>query len=52
MMLLPDSFFSIKVTVLSTWTFEDFKAVIEEDIISSLSDINLQVIFLIILLAL
>nr|GFB79318.1 pre-mRNA-processing protein 40A isoform X3 [Tanacetum cinerariifolium] len=34
-----------KVTVLPTWTFEDFKATSEEDIISSLSDINLQLVF-------
>lgn len=34
-----------KVTVLTTWKFEDFKLVLEEDIISSLSDINLQLVF-------
>ncbi|KAI3736513.1 hypothetical protein L2E82_26320 [Cichorium intybus] len=36
-----------KVTVLPTWTFEDFKVAIEEDmdIISSLSDINLQLVY-------
>nr|XP_043636190.1 pre-mRNA-processing protein 40A isoform X3 [Erigeron canadensis] len=34
-----------KVPVLPTWTLEDFKAVVEEDIISSLSDINIQLVF-------
>lgn len=34
-----------KVTVLPTWTLEDFKAAAEDDIISSLSDINLQLVF-------
>ncbi|PWA46079.1 pre-mRNA-processing protein 40A [Artemisia annua] len=34
-----------KVAVLPTWTFEDFKAASDEDIISSLSDINLQLVF-------
>ncbi|KAI3685869.1 hypothetical protein L6452_35130 [Arctium lappa] len=34
-----------KVTVVPTWTLEDFKVAIEEEIISSLSDINLQLVF-------
>ncbi|KAK1412999.1 hypothetical protein QVD17_34673 [Tagetes erecta] len=42
---VKDSLKSKKVTVLPTWTFEDFKAALEEDIISSLSDINLQLVF-------
>ncbi|KAI7731630.1 hypothetical protein M8C21_015716 [Ambrosia artemisiifolia] len=42
---VKDSLKSKKVAVLPTWTFEDFKAAIEDDIISSLSDINLQLVF-------
>ncbi|XP_076959980.1 pre-mRNA-processing protein 40A-like isoform X1 [Bidens hawaiensis] len=42
---VKDSLKLKKVAVLSTWTFEDFKAVIDDDIISSLSDINLQLVF-------
>ncbi|XP_076893144.1 pre-mRNA-processing protein 40A-like [Bidens hawaiensis] len=42
---VKDSLKSKKVAALPTWTFEDFKAVIEDDIISSLSDINLQLVF-------
>ncbi|CAI9266373.1 unnamed protein product [Lactuca saligna] len=34
-----------KVSVVPTWTFEDFKAAIEDDIITSLSDINLQLVY-------
>ncbi|KAK9065674.1 hypothetical protein SSX86_015075 [Deinandra increscens subsp. villosa] len=34
-----------KVYALPTWTFEDFKAAIEDDIISSISDINVQLVF-------
>ncbi|XP_024972688.1 pre-mRNA-processing protein 40A isoform X3 [Cynara cardunculus var. scolymus] len=34
-----------KVTVAPTWTLEDFKVAIEEDIISSLSDVSLQLVF-------
>ncbi|KAL8492170.1 hypothetical protein ACS0TY_023705 [Phlomoides rotata] len=35
-----------KITVASTWTFEDFKSFIEENIDShSISDINLQLVF-------
>ncbi|XP_071737629.1 pre-mRNA-processing protein 40A [Rutidosis leptorrhynchoides] len=34
-----------KVTVLTTWKLEDLKLVLEEDIISSLSDVNLQFVF-------
>ncbi|OVA01174.1 WW domain [Macleaya cordata] len=35
-----------KITIASTWTFEDFKAAISEDVNSSpVSDINLQLVF-------
>ncbi|XP_021988535.1 pre-mRNA-processing protein 40A isoform X2 [Helianthus annuus] len=42
---VKDSLKSKKVAVLPTWTLEDLKAAIEDDIISSLSDINLQLVF-------
>ncbi|KAL8261541.1 hypothetical protein R6Q59_025590 [Mikania micrantha] len=41
---VKDSIKSKKITVLPTWTFEDFKAAVEDDIIS-LSDINKQLVY-------
>ncbi|KAI3760721.1 hypothetical protein L1987_51120 [Smallanthus sonchifolius] len=42
---VKDSLKLKKVAVLPAWTFEDLKAAIEDDIISSISDINLQLVF-------